>query len=110
MKQEYVSKSACKGCEHLEHDEGALLSESEYACKASVLDTVPAGCDTFGTKPAVRTLTLEITSCNQCPHSFEYEAHGYIACTKTSTRLCGNTLKELARLAIPDSCPLEVQP
>ena len=110
MNQEYVSKSACKDCEHLEHVEGTLLSESEYACKASILDTVPEGCDTFGPKPAVRVINMEITSCTGCPYVFKNRANSLMTCTKThDTLVAPATAVPPSKRPIPDSCPLEVK-
>ena len=131
MNQEYVSKSACKGCEHLEYVGGALLSESEYACKASVLDTIPAGCKPDGwlseavkeieaegnftpytrqtprSKQQARRINLEITSCRQCPYILIDTRKGMAKCGKTHDALCASTPVALAKLQIPDSCPLE---
>lgn len=109
MKQEDVNKSACKGCEHIEHVEGALLAEGEYACTASVFAIAPAGCPER-VKPDVRVLNLEITDCLACPYTEERDMD--VVCQHTGTFLTKNTIKEcmaMSRRAVPEDCPLEVK-
>lgn len=107
MDQEYVNKSACKRCEHLEHVDGVLLSESEYACKAGPWSVRPAGCCLVVKK---RVINMEITSCNMCPYVFKNRANSLMTCTKTHDTLVTTTnAVPPSKRPIPDSCPLEVK-
>ena len=94
----------CKGCSHLEHVEGVLLSESEYTCTASVLDTRPSTCPL--TPKKVKVLHLEITSCVVCP--YVHEGTTDLRCSKTMEFLCKTTISEFVKLkTVHKDCPLE---